>query len=156
MLIGWVLVGVAAAWLGFAYAGYPALLLGLARWRPREVAAAAVHPPLSLVIAVHNGGPRLADKLENTLALDYPAPVRVMVASDGSTDETDAVAREYEARGVELVRNPERMGKEAAQAAALARIEAGLVVFTDVGAELEADALRRLAEPFADASIGRQ
>jgi len=150
----WIPIALAAAWVAFAYAGYPAALWLLARIAPREIRRGGDAPALSVVIAVHNGGAALRRKLEATLALKYPRPFQVIVASDGSTDDTDAVAASFADRGVELVRNPERSGKEAAQARAIERARGDVLVFTDVGAELDEDALVQIARPFADPSVG--
>jgi cellulose synthase/poly-beta-1,6-N-acetylglucosamine synthase-like glycosyltransferase len=150
----WTGIGLGLAWLGFAYLGYPVLLWLLARGAARPVAAAEIHPALSVIIAVHNGAGAIARKLEQTLALHYPGPIEVIVASDGSTDATDEIAASFAARGVRLVRNEPRGGKEAAQARAIADAKGDVLVFTDVTAELEPDALRWIVRPFADATVG--
>jgi len=154
VILLWSGIGLGLAWLGFAYLGYPALLWLLARLAPRPVAAADVHPSLSVIITVRNGAAALARKLEQTLALPYPGPLELLVASDGSTDATDEIAASFAPRGVRLVRNAQRGGKEAAQACAIAEAKGEILVFTDVTAEIEADSLRWIARPFADPSVG--
>lgn len=154
MTLAWAVVVLAAAWVGFAYVGYPFLLALVARFSPRPVAAADVAPPLSVLVAVHNGAHALKAKLEQTLGLAYPRAFEVIVASDGSTDGTDDVAREFAPRGVRLVRCETRGGKEAAQALAIAHASGEILVFTDVTAELSPDALREVVRPFADPSVG--
>jgi cellulose synthase/poly-beta-1,6-N-acetylglucosamine synthase-like glycosyltransferase len=149
-----VLIVLSAAWIVFAYAGYPLLLWLLRRLSPRPVRAGDVFPPISVIITVHNGAAKLRQKLEGTLALDYPGEREVIVTSDGSTDATPGIAREFEGRGVRLVDGPERRGKEAAQAAAIAVARGEILVFTDVGSQLEPDALRNIVRPFADPSVG--
>jgi hypothetical protein len=153
-MLWWSLIAGSAAWVGFAYLGYPLVLLLLARFSPRPTRSADEFPELSVIIAVHNGDAVLRRKLEATLDLAYPGRVEVIVASDGSTDGTDAIAASMADRGVKLVRNAERRGKEAAQAAAIERSEGQVLVFTDVTAELEPGALREIVRPFADSSIG--
>ncbi len=150
----WTLIALGLAWLGFAYLGYPVLLWLLTQIARRPVAAADAYPALSVIIAVHNGAGALARKLEQTLALPYPGPREVIVTSDGSTDATDEIASSFAERGVKLVRNPERNGKEAAQARAISEAKGEILVFTDVTAEIEADALRWIVRPFADATVG--
>lgn len=150
----WIAIGLSAAWVAFAYLGYPLVLLLLARFSPRRVRAADHFPPLSVILAVHNGEELLAGKLEATLALEYPGPVELIVASDGSTDATDAIAGSMADRGVRLVRTAERRGKEAAQAAAIRQATGEILLFTDLGAELEPQALRNIVRPLADPTIG--
>jgi cellulose synthase/poly-beta-1,6-N-acetylglucosamine synthase-like glycosyltransferase len=154
LIAAWTVIALSAAWVGFAYAGYPLLLALLARLRPRPVARADAAPSLAVVIAVHNGAALLAHKLERTLALAYPRPFEVIVASDASTDATDAIAQAQAGRGVRLVRNATRRGKEAAQGAGIRATSAEVLVFTDLAAELSADALRAIVRPFADPSVG--
>ncbi|MBY0401843.1 glycosyltransferase [Myxococcota bacterium] len=155
MLIAcWTLVVLALGWVGFTYVGYPLILALLARFSPRPVVRGDVAPSLSVVIAVHNGEHALAHKLESTLALDYPGELEILVASDGSTDGTNRIAEGFASRGVQLVALDARRGKEAAQAAAIAKARGEILVFTDVTAELEPTALTAIVRPFADPNVG--
>lgn len=153
-MLWWTLIAIAASWVGFGYVGYPLALLVLARLSPRPVRSDDIQPEVSVIIAVHNGEKELRRKLESTLALQYPSSFEVIVASDGSTDGTDAIAGSLARRGVQLVRNAERLGKEAVQSAAIQRARGEILVFTDVSAELDPDALRQIVRPFADPSVG--
>jgi cellulose synthase/poly-beta-1,6-N-acetylglucosamine synthase-like glycosyltransferase len=155
---GWLLIWLSMAWIGYAYAGYPLLLVAL-RWlsplpAPRPAAPGAPLPRVSIIIAVHNGAQELAEKLENTLRLDYPSPLEILVSSDGSTDGTVAIAEGYADRRVVVVAAAERGGKEAAQARAIAQSRGDVLVFTDVGARVEPEALRNLVRPLRDPGIG--
>lgn len=154
MTLAWAVILLSAFWVLFAYLGYPALLAALARLAPRAVRHGEAAPSLTVVIAVHNGGPRLAAKLENVLGQEYPQPIEVIVSSDGSDDDTVAVARSFSDRRVRVIENAERGGKEKAQAAAIAQAEGEILVFTDLDARLEPGALRALVRPFADPSVG--
>ena len=45
-----------------------------------------------MVVALHNEEEVIGEKLENSLALDYPADrLEIVFASDGSTDATNAI-----------------------------------------------------------------
>ena len=144
----------AAGWVAFAFAGYPLALWLLARVSPRPIRRGAQAPPISVIIAVHDGARELAEKLRATCALSYPGEREILVASDASTDGSDAIAASFAADGVRLVRREPRGGKEAAQAEAIGTARGEILVFTDVGAEVERDALVALVAPFADPSIG--
>jgi cellulose synthase/poly-beta-1,6-N-acetylglucosamine synthase-like glycosyltransferase len=150
----WIAMALSAAWVGYAYAGYPLALWSLRRLSPRRIARGNFAPPISILITVYNGERELDAKLEHTLGLDYPGEVEILVASDGSTDATDAIARSFESRGVRLIRLEQRGGKEAAQANAIPHAKGEILVFTDTSARLEPGALRALTSPFADPSIG--
>jgi hypothetical protein len=148
------IVAACLAWVGFAYVGYPLALLVLRALSPRPLRREDRYPPISVILAVHNGERALAHKLEATLAQDYPGPLQVIVSSDGSTDATAAISERFAARGVLLLNHPQRQGKEAAQARAIARADGEILVFTDVTSEFEPGALRALVRPFADPGIG--
>ena len=154
MSAAWIAIVFAAGWVAYAYAGYPLVLLALRRISPWPVRRADVFPAVSIVIAVHDGARELPGKLEESLALEYPGAREVIVASDGSTDETEAIARSFADRGVVLVATAERRGKEAAQASAIEVAKGEVLVFTDVGAHLEPGAVRALVRPFADPHVG--
>ncbi len=146
---------VCAAWVAFAFVGYPLLMAALARVSPRSSErAVATFPSVSVIVAVHNGGRHLQKKLENLLEQRYPAELEIVVTSDGSDDDTEAIARSYAGRGVVLVANPDRKGKEAAQAAAIEVARGEILVFTDVTAALAEDGLEAITEPFGDPQVG--
>jgi cellulose synthase/poly-beta-1,6-N-acetylglucosamine synthase-like glycosyltransferase len=154
VILAWFLILASAAWVVFAYAGYPLALMVLARISPRSVRREDISPPISIIIAVHNGERALRQKLDATLGLVYTGEAQIIVASDGSTDDTNEIARAYADRGVELVGCAERNGKESAQAAAIGHATGEILVFTDVTAELEPGALQAILRPFADPSVG--
>lgn len=143
----------------YSYFLYPLLLMLICRHR-RSVARpvedhAMERPTLSLIITAYNEEARIRAKLDNALALDYPSEqLEVIVASDGSTDTTDAIVAEYAVHGVRLVRAEERLGKENAQRHAIREARGEVLVFSDVATELPADALLRLAQYFTDPDIG--
>jgi cellulose synthase/poly-beta-1,6-N-acetylglucosamine synthase-like glycosyltransferase len=150
-----VLFWAAAAALAYAYVGYAALVWLVSRLRPREVRRGRVEPTVSVVITAYNEERDLASKLENTLALDYPSEkLEIIVASDCSSDGTDEIARRYAARGVRLHRQPERLGKTAAQNAAVELARGDVLLFSDATTLYQRDVLRAMAPNFADPSVG--
>lgn len=141
--------------LFYTYVGYPILLVVLSRVRPRSVRRAEWTPRVSVIITAYNEEQDLAAKLENTLALDYPQPfLEVMVASDCSSDRTDDIVREFAAREVRLHRQPERLGKTAAQNAAVELATGEIIVFSDATTFYQKDVLRTIMPNFADPSVG--
>ena len=138
----------------YAYAGYPLVLALIARVRRRTIVRDDVDRPVTFIITAHNEAARLAAKIDNTLAQSYPADrLEIIVASDGSTDETDDIARRYAPR-VRLVRTAERRGKEAAQQAAVECATGDVLVFSDVATALDRDAVRTITANFADPTVG--
>ena len=94
-------------------------------------------------------------RLENLLALDYPADkLAVVVASDGSTDGTDAAVEAWPPGSPACVSSSRpRAGKVAAQDAAVEESGGEIVAFSDASALWEPDALRTLVRNFADPDV---
>ena len=156
----WVFWGCAAL-VTYAYFGYPALLwiwLRLRRERraPGESREEAVsHPPVSLIIPAYNEEAVIAQKIRNSLDLEYPAAkLEIVVVSDGSSDATEAVARRAAGARVKLVFRQDHAGKTACLNAVLPELAGDLFVFTDANAFFHPDALQRLVAPFTDARVG--
>jgi biofilm PGA synthesis N-glycosyltransferase PgaC len=141
--------------LVYTYAGYPLWVWLRARWRLRPVARAAVFPSVSVVMAVHNEAPVLADKLRNLSSLDYPSErYEIVVISDGSTDGTNQILASAANDKLRVLMSPENRGKAAALNEAVAVAKGEIVVFTDARQWIDADAIRHLVANFADPSVG--
>jgi cellulose synthase/poly-beta-1,6-N-acetylglucosamine synthase-like glycosyltransferase len=141
--------------VGYTYVGYPLAILALSRIVPRRVHRAEILPSVSVVITVHDEERVIAEKLEDTLALDYPRErLEIIVASDCSTDGTDAVVRSYASRGVMLRRLPRRGGKTSAQQFGAAAATGDVLLLSDATSMLRPDAVRKLVRNFADPTVG--
>ncbi|QOD92033.1 glycosyltransferase family 2 protein [Lysobacter sp. CW239] len=176
-LIFWLCIAMVA----YAYAGYPLLVALLARYRgstplrqgltlesapskitPLECIAADSNagndthwpPPLTVVVAACNEEARIAGRVRDVLAQDYPADrLWVHVVSDGSTDRTAQAADIGDPR-VTVRSLPGNVGKAAALNAALTGVDTGLVAFTDARQRFAPGALRHLVAAFADPAVG--
>lgn len=154
MLLAW-LFWSAGGFVVYAYLGYPLLLWAIATLKGRGVDAGPIVPRVTFVIAAHNEERRIREKIENTLALDYPpGRLQLIVASDCSTDGTDDIVRSCASRGVQLVRAAERKGKENAQRLAVEASSGEVIVFSDVATVLEPDGVRRIVQSFSDPTVG--
>ncbi len=149
-----VLFWTAAAVAAYVYAGYPILLAAWSRIRPRSTKKSfAGLPGVSIVLAARNEEAHLGRRLQNLLALDYPADRRqIIVVSDGSTDRTASVAAAF-GPTVEVVRQPAN-GKASALNAGVARARHEILVFADARQRFANDAVRQLAANFADDRVG--
>jgi cellulose synthase/poly-beta-1,6-N-acetylglucosamine synthase-like glycosyltransferase len=144
----------AAAVLAATYFGMPALTILRGRFLRRPYVSADITPRVSVIIAAHNEVAVIGERIENLLALDYPRDaLEIVIASDGSTDGTDAVVSRYASRGVRLVA-PGRVGKGAALEAAVAASSHDILVFSDANSQYASDAIRALVKPFADPGVG--
>ena len=143
MLVLKVIFWASLAALVWTHALYPLFVAALARLRPRPARAdESFRPRVALVIAAYNEDDVIERKLENALALDYPRErLRIVVASDASSDGTDEIVRGFADRGVELVRAP-RGGKVNAQNHTVRTLtDVDVVAFSDANCEWAPDAL---------------
>jgi hypothetical protein len=142
--------------LAWVHLVFPGLVLMRARLRPRPVAEAPITPSLSIIVAAHDEAAHIGPRIANLLAQDYPADcIEVLVASDGSTDATNAIVADVAAADgrVQLLALG-RVGKIAALDAAVARAGGEILVFTDANTELAPGALAAIVRPFADPAVG--
>ena len=103
----WLALG-ALLWTHVLYPLGAAALRACARAPVRK---AAIEPTVTVIVAAYNEEPVIERRLENLLALDYPADkLEIVVASDASTDRTNEL--------VERSRRGPRCGCSSARAAA--------------------------------------
>ena len=141
--------------MAFVYAGYPALIFLFSVLFRRPVKREDITPRVSVIIAAYNEERDIADKLENTLALDYPVDrIEIIVASDCSTDRTDEIVRSFGDDGVILYRQAERFGKTIAQNHAVKVSSGEILIFSDATTMYESNAVRKIVRSFADPEVG--
>ena len=142
--------------LAWTHVGYPAAVAAVARLAPRPVRREDLLPSVTVIVAAHDEEEVIARRVENLLELDYPADrLEIIVASDGSTDRTEAIVEEIAAREprVRLLRCP-REGKVAAQHRSVRETASDVLAFTDANTEWKPDALRMLVSNLADPEVG--
>lgn len=146
----------AALFVAYTYVGYPLGVWALSRFRSQtqvDPGAPVDWPELTVVVAVHNERGRIARKIENLRAVDYPAgKMQILFVSDGSTDGTPSEIERF--HGVGLLAYEQRKGKPYALNRALEQVNTPIVVFTDVRQELGPDAIRRLVARLWDPQVG--
>lgn len=142
-----------------AYLGYPLLLAAIAPpARTAAQRAPGTPPSASVVVAAFNEERNIEAKLRSLLAVDYPTDrLQIIIASDGSSDATVALARRFiedhqmlHARVLDLPRG----GKAAALNAAVAEAHGEILVFSDADTLCLPDTLLALLAPFADPGVG--
>ncbi len=132
--------------------GWP-LLLGILATVLKRPYRREFHPrTVTVVMCVYNGAGHLREKLASIFAQTYPQDlIDVIVVSDGSTDDTDAIASSYDR--VRLVRVPHG-GKSAALSAGIPLAKGEILFLTDVRQALEPNCLHELVSCFADPKVG--
>lgn len=111
-------------------------------------------PPVTVVIAAYNEVQRIASRVHNVLAQNYPPQrLHVLVVSDGSSDGTERMLAEFGER-VRVLTLPDNHGKALALNAALAQVTTEFVIFSDARQQFAPHAIRRLMAAFADPRVG--
>ncbi|MDX6632870.1 MAG: hypothetical protein QOG26_875 [Solirubrobacterales bacterium] len=152
MIVLAIVFWISAGLLAFTHVGYPLLLGALTRGRARSWSFSTDSPMVSLVIAAHDEEAVIEAKVANALELDYPRDrLEIIVASDGSGDRTVERAR---AAGADVVLDLPRLGKTAAQNAAVERSAGEIVAFSDANSIWRSNALRRLVDRLSEEPVG--
>ncbi|HZD30665.1 MAG TPA: glycosyltransferase [Candidatus Angelobacter sp.] len=134
--------------------GYPLVLAGRAHFFPNPVCKTFFPRTVSVVMAVRNGDPWIADKLASILDQNYPRElVEIIVVSDGSTDGTDEIASRFSSYGVEVLRI-ESGGKAVALNKGMQRAKGDVLFFNDVRQRIHPDCLRHLVACLGDPNVG--
>jgi len=110
---------------------------------------------VSFIVIAYNEVAAIRDKIANTLELDYPPDrLEMIVASDGSTDGTDAIVDSYPDPRVKLVRNPNRKGKTTTTCLAVEAATGEVLIFSDATGVYNREALHELIAPLVNPEIG--
>jgi len=112
-------------------------------------------PKITVIVPFYNAAATLAQCLESVLANDYP-DFEVICVDDRSTDDSPAIATEYDVKLVQMIR---RSGAASARNLAVSIAEGDIVYFADADVILPPDILSRVAaifeaDPELDACFG--
>lgn len=145
----------------YTYIGYGILLYIIIRLKrlflgnPRKTVLPPDEelPDITLLICAYNEEEVVAEKMKNTLALDYPKDkFHIMWVTDGSNDRTNELLTAYPE--VDIVFSPERRGKSAALKHGLQELKTRYVAFTDANTMLNDGAMKEIARLFMDPTVG--
>jgi len=138
----------------YSYLVYP-LLLNLIPARKEIFGLSTELRSLAVIVAVHNEEARIREKIEDTLAQGYPAELlEIVVVSDASDDRTDEIVSGFVDKGVTLVRQDTRGGKEAAQLLGIRHSSAEHLVFSDVATRIAPGSLQIISRLLISHGIG--
>jgi cellulose synthase/poly-beta-1,6-N-acetylglucosamine synthase-like glycosyltransferase len=164
-LVFWLCLGLVV----YTYAGYPLLL---AAWTGLREAWEGVRfvmggpdrrarrredrwPALTVVVAAFDEEACIRQRIENLLALDYPADqLEVLIGCDGCTDRTAEVARSVADPRVSVLELSPRSGKAAVLSRLVPRARGDVVILTDANTVFDRGAAKALARHFHDPSVG--
>jgi cellulose synthase/poly-beta-1,6-N-acetylglucosamine synthase-like glycosyltransferase len=152
---GQVVFWVCVILLVYVYVGYPVLVYLTSLLFPKTVKTGQIEPLVTVLITAFNEEAAIRRKLENTLSIDYPsAKLQILVASDGSTDRTEEIAREFSKNGIEVFRQDGRLGKTMTQNRAVELARGDIILFSDATTLYSPDVFKHILPPFADESVG--
>ena len=115
----------------------------------------AYTPTVALIIPCFNEEDYIADKIENTLILDYPKDkLDIIFISDGSNDGTASIVKSYESRGIKAMHRDERRGKAAAMNRAVEATDHEILIFCDANTDLNQQAVRNIVRHFSNENVG--
>lgn len=110
-------------------------------------------PDITFMVAAYNEEDFIREKIENTLALDYPAAkLQIIFVTDGSTDGTNEIIRRYDR--IQLLYEPQRSGKTVAINRAMTYVTTPIVIFSDANTLLNTPAVKYIARHFNDTAVG--
>ena len=145
----------------YTYLGYGMLLYFIIRIKrmvkgkksPTPMPTDEELPTMTLMICAYNEQDVVAEKMQNTRALDYPKDkFRVMWVTDGSNDRTNELLTAYPE--VDIVFSPERRGKTAALKHGLREVKTQYVALTDANTMINPGAMKEIARQFRDKTVG--
>ena len=145
----------------YSYIGYGILLYVLVKMKNllkkgsrREVPGSPpFEPETTLIVSAYDEEDFIAQKIENTLKLDYPASkLKLIFITDGSSDRTPDIVRAYPA--IRLLHQPERRGKIAAMNRAIKEVTTPYVIFSDANTLLNTECVREMVKHYADPRVG--
>ncbi|MBL3526130.1 MAG: glycosyltransferase [gamma proteobacterium endosymbiont of Lamellibrachia anaximandri] len=146
----------------YVYAGYGWLLGALAailseKKHKKSLDDEVTLPFITLPLTVYNEESKIAARLDDLLAQDYPSDrLQILIASDGSDDGTEPIIQAYAEKHacIRLIQSGGRLGKSGTQNLAIGTIAHGIVVLTDADTRFEVDYLRHIGEAFLIPEVG--
>ena len=127
-----------------------ALILG-----EKSVKTGDIQPFVSLILVGHNMADLIDEKISNALSLNYPNErFEIILYSDGSTDQTREKAEKFTDQRVHCFFSEPQKGKNLVINQAVHKCQGDIILFTDMDALLDADALNKMICYFADSTIG--
>ncbi len=112
-------------------------------------------PEVSIIIAAYNEEKVIDEKIQNSLALNYPKDkIEIIIASDGSTDRTNSIVEGYINQGVKLLSFSERKGKSSLLSRVIPKAEGSIIALSDANTMYEHDAVINLVRHFSDPKVG--
>ncbi len=112
-------------------------------------------PFVSFLVVAYNEEQVIKEKIENTLLLEYPKDkLKIIFASDYSTDGTNGIIEKYKKEGIHFVPIGRRGGKSKALNICIPQAKGEIIVLSDANTFVQKDAIKKLVRHFVDPVIG--
>lgn len=153
-----ILFWIFAAIVFYSFFGYGIVLYGLVKirkhfFRRRNHQNENYEPTVSFIVPCYNEATIIKEKIENTLAINYPKnKLQIIFITDGSTDGTNIEVSKFE--GIELLHQPERKGKSAAENRSVEHATGEIIIFSDANTVLKTNVIRKIVRHYTDPMVG--
>ena len=149
------LIIILCALVVYCYLGYPFLIYLLSKYRSKPVYRSPIFPTVSIIISAYNEEDVIEQKINNLLNMDYPfEKMEIRIASDGSTDRTNDIIKNFHDSRLHVTIHPQRQGKIFTISELVSQSKSEIIVFNDARQTLDRNAINCLVENFADAQVG--
>jgi biofilm PGA synthesis N-glycosyltransferase PgaC len=148
-------------WIGvltifYTYVGYGIVIFGLSKIKSHKAPPIGKDkdlPAITFIIAAYNEEGFIAEKISNTLSLDYPKnKFSIFLVTDGSSDRTPEVGGKFS--GVQVFHEPQRKGKIHAVNRVMKFVQTPIVIFSDANTFLNKEAVKNIARHYSDQNVG--
>lgn len=153
----WVIAILLITLIIYPYVIYSAILYVLPKKRVTKLKNLPAVTDISLFIAAYNEEKVIKEKLYNSLALDTAnVNLEIIVASDGSTDATKSIVREFENQypNIRLLNFKERQGKVNVINRGLQFCKGEIILLSDANAMYNKECLQKILPHFQNEKCG--
>jgi len=110
---------------------------------------------VSVIISAFNEEKIIKKRISNLLSQNYPKDqMEIIIASDGSSDNTVSFAKSFKERIIKILDFPENRGRALLQNDAVKAARGEIIILTDAETEFESEFVRNIVRYFAHPDIG--
>ncbi len=136
--------------LVYSYLIYPLVLRLTVVPKEVKLTTPEQWPSVDIIIAAYNEESCIKERIENALAQDYQGSLQILVASDGSQDNTGAIIESFSSKKVKAFNFEINRGKISVLNDLVEKSNADILVFTDANTDFNTNAVTILVESFTD------
>ncbi|MFQ5453644.1 MAG: glycosyltransferase [Candidatus Zixiibacteriota bacterium] len=142
----------------YIYIGYYFVLMFLCvifGKKESKIKTSNYNPLVSIIVAAYNEEKVIRSKILNLLELEFPKEnIEIIIASDGSTDNTVSIAKEFESETIRVLEFEQNRGRASVHNDAVTLSHGEILIFTDVETTFAPDFLQKALVFFQDPQYG--